>query len=360
MATIKTYPMPNSTILRINSEKEFINTNPEYQRNGEVWTREKKQLLIDSILNDYDIPKLYFHLLPKNAGEENYDYSIIDGRQRIEAVWGFMDGAFPLSNDFILLSDETLEARGLTYSDLAKEFPRLRVRFDSYVLPIVLVETSDIELIEDMFSRLNEAVPLNAAEKRNALGGPMATAIRKLAEEPFFKELVKFSNKRYQHREVATRFLFIEYSYHSGRLLDTKKPYLDKMVSNFKGQNFEEVEPYFNASLQVVRAMSDIFSIADVLLRSQSVVTIYYLVVKLAIENNEINLVTRQRLLQFFGVLSDNKRAAEQDITNANYDYLEFDRLSQQGTNDAYSIRERTRILCEFLGVAYRSDLERN
>lgn len=360
MATIKTYPMPNSTILRINSEKEFINSNPEYQRNGEVWTKEKKQLLIDSILNDYDIPKLYFHLLPKNAGEEHYDYSIIDGRQRIEAIWGFMDGAFPLSDDFILLSDEEINAKGLTYSDLAKEFPRLRVRFDSYILPVILVETGDIELIEDMFSRLNEAVPLNAAEKRNALGGPMATAIRNLAEEPFFTDLVKFSNKRYQHREVATRFLFIEYSYHSGRLLDTKKPYLDKMVANFKGREFNEVEPYLNASLLVVRAMSGIFSRADVLLRSQSIVTIYYLVVKLSLENKQLGLITRPRLFQFFEVLADNKRAAEQDITNANYDHLEFDRLSQQGTNDAYSIRERTRILCEFLGVTYRSDLERN
>jgi len=30
---------------------------------------------------------------------------------------------------------------------------------------------------------------------------------------------------------------------------------------------------------------------------------------------------------------------------------LEFDRLNQQGTNDASSIKERVRILSEFLGV---------
>lgn len=61
MATIRTFPFLNSTILRINSEYDVININPEYQRKGGVWTRQKKQLLIDSILNDYDIPKLYFH-----------------------------------------------------------------------------------------------------------------------------------------------------------------------------------------------------------------------------------------------------------------------------------------------------------
>ena len=60
MNIIKTYPMQNSAILRLNSEKDEINISPEYQREGGVWTKEKKQLLIDSILNDYDIPKLYF------------------------------------------------------------------------------------------------------------------------------------------------------------------------------------------------------------------------------------------------------------------------------------------------------------
>jgi hypothetical protein len=39
-----------------------------------------------------------------------------------------------------------------------------------------------------MFSRLNEAVPLNAAEKRSAIGGPMALAIREISEHSFFNE----------------------------------------------------------------------------------------------------------------------------------------------------------------------------
>ena len=360
MATIKTYAMPNSTILRINSEKDFINISPEYQRNGEVWTKEKKQLLIDSILNDYDIPKLYFHLLPKSSEESKFDYAIIDGRQRIEAIWGFMNGDFPLSEDFVLLSNEDVRATGLTYADLAKEFPRLRVRLDSYVLPIVLVETDEIELIEDMFSRLNEAVPLNAAEKRNAFGGPMAKSIRDLADEPFFTEMVRFSNKRYQYREVATRFLFLEYCLNNnGRLLDTKKPYLDKMVLNFKHASVLDVKPFFDRSYTIVQAMASIFSKSDYLLRSQAIVTIYYLVFRIALENKQVIQISRTKLLDFLTALSDNKRAAEIDITTANYDFLEFDRLSQQGTNDAYSIRERTRILCDFLQIEYRSDLSR-
>ena len=60
MSYISTFPKKNSNILRLLYEKDAINLNPEYQRNGEIWPLEKRQLLIDSILNDYDIPKLYF------------------------------------------------------------------------------------------------------------------------------------------------------------------------------------------------------------------------------------------------------------------------------------------------------------
>ena len=80
MNVIKTYPMQNSAILRLNSERDEINIKPEYQREGGIWTKEKKQLLIDSILNDYDIPKLYFHALSavfKEKTESNLYYFLV-------------------------------------------------------------------------------------------------------------------------------------------------------------------------------------------------------------------------------------------------------------------------------------------
>lgn len=55
------------------------------------------------------------------------------------------------------------------------------------VLPIVCVNTEndDLDLIEDMFSRLNEAVPLNADEKRDAIGGPMTKVIKYVSSNSF-------------------------------------------------------------------------------------------------------------------------------------------------------------------------------
>ncbi|WP_394708360.1 DUF262 domain-containing protein [uncultured Desulfuromusa sp.] len=77
------------------SERDGIRLDPPYQRMGGVWTKEKKQLLIDSILNDYDIPKIYFHLYDREkASESGYEHAVIDGRQRLETIWEFVDGNF--------------------------------------------------------------------------------------------------------------------------------------------------------------------------------------------------------------------------------------------------------------------------
>lgn len=352
MATIKTYPLPNSSILRLNSEKDIINVAPEYQRQGGVWNLEKKQLLIDSILNDYDIPKLYFHALTlhqKIDSKLDFDFAIIDGRQRIEAIWDFIDGVFPLSEDFEYQLDTGLQAKGLTYQDLATEYPKIKIRFDSYTLPVTLVETDDLDLIDDMFSRLNEAVPLNGAEKRNSFGGPMAKVIRDISSHDFFQQQVKFRNNRYQYQEVAARLLLIEDSQlNNGKIVDTKKPYLDKLVKDYRDLN-KPAGVVADATLAVLDSMKNVFTNSDNLLKAQGIITVYYQTFKLAILNKKLSNITRAKLIAFFDTLDKNRLIAEKDITKAKFEYLEFDRMSQQGTNDASSIRERTKILSDFL-----------
>jgi len=350
--TIKTYPMNNSAIIRVNSDREYIDTNPTYQRNSEVWTLEKKQLLIDSILNEYDIPKLYFHILPSNP-KSRLQYAIIDGRQRLETIWAFIDNKFPLAPDFEYLKDDSVNLANLTYSDLAQKYPKIKIIFDGFSLPIILVETNDIDLIEDMFSRLNEAVPLNAAEKRNALGGPMVKVIREVSSHPFFEEKVRFSDKRYQYREVAAHLLYLEDCLNQhGRYFDTKKPYLDGMVRRYKRDRLDPtlVHNQVNGLLDILHG---IFVDEDDLLRSQAAIPIYYLFVKDMHENDKMDIVTRDRLWNFKSAVEQNRSLAEKDIMLANFDLLEYDRMSQQGTNDAVSIKERVRILSDYFDTHF-------
>lgn len=349
MTKIRASDLRNSSILRVYSIRQYIQTNPDYQRMGEIWTIEKRQLFIDSIINDFDIPKLYFHEFPeyKIVNGEKIKYAIIDGRQRLETIWDFIDGKFSLSKECIYFDDNSIVLSGLTYGDLATKYPELKSLFDSYALPIITVTTEDIDMIEEMFSRLNEAIPLNSAEKRNALGGPLVPVIRGLAKHKFFKQNVAFSNKRYQHMEVDCKFLWLTYS---KKIIDTKKVYLDFFVKDFKRRSLSEKSKSLERQvLNVLNEMSKIFTIRDSLLRTMSMPVIYYLVFKDATDNNWLDKITREKLITFEKAREQNRITAAEDISKAKYEFLEFDRMAQQGTNDGVSINFRVTIMKSFL-----------
>ncbi len=317
---------------------------------GEVWNLEKRQLLMDTILNDFDMPKLYFHEFtsPKKLDDGRaVKYAVIDGRQRLETTWQFIDGDFALAEDFAFFANSDVNAGGLTYGDLANDYPDLKILIDSYNLPVTSVLTDDVELIEEMFLRLNEAVPLNAAEKRNAIGGPMAKVIREVANHDFFKAKIPFSNRRYQHRDVAAKLLLLTTMNSIG---DTKKSYLDEMVRSLKEPKREAEAATVAANVtKVLDTASTLFVAKDKLLRTQAMAVIYYLVLKESLENGWSDAITRRKLVDFDALRAQNRLKAEHDIAQANYDLLEFDRMHLQGSNDRSSIHFRWRTLSTFL-----------
>ena len=64
--------------------------NHRYQRKL-VWTVEEKQKLIDSILSDYPLPLILL------AEKERGSYEIIDGMQRLNAIFTFIETSYPLN-----------------------------------------------------------------------------------------------------------------------------------------------------------------------------------------------------------------------------------------------------------------------
>ena len=208
---------------------------------------------------------------------------------------------------------------GLTYKDLGDKFPQIKVSFDSFVLPIVIIQTTDIDLIEDMFARLNDGVLLNAAEKRNAIGGEAISYIRKLIENDFFKLKLKISNNRFQHLEIATRFLMIEEKILKKTAIDTSKSILDKFVSDNK-KNIE-IEKYFDNSENILNIMNTFFYDNDILLKRQGDMVIYYLLFKLAMMNNCLNNISREKIIEFQEQvkIQSGKDENESNQDNINY-----------------------------------------
>lgn len=361
--SIGTYP--HGSILIVYSERHELELDPTYQRISDIWTVEKRQLLIDSLLNGFDIPKIYFHEFfpPKTKGSARYRYAIIDGKQRLQTIWDFIDGRLRLAEDFKFLRDEAVQAGGLTYTELATRYPQLKGRFDSTPLPIVTIRTEDIDLIEDMFSRLNEAVPLNAPEKRNALGGPVPSRIRRVAEHPFFATRVPFRDHRYRHRDMAAKFLYLEFS---NGIANTKKVNLDTFVKDFKKRNLDAEEC---ASPAVVDTLADkteetmallnaAFKKKDQLLRQVGMITLYYYLFRF-MKLGRVGEVKRDMLVAFNNARDANRRIIEETNETdprVNSDLLTFDQHSQT-PNDAYALRDRLEIILRYLkehhGVAY-------
>ncbi|RYE68428.1 MAG: DUF262 domain-containing protein [Rhizobiaceae bacterium] len=330
---------PENGVWRLFKARERIQTDPSYQRPSDIWTKNKKQMLIDTILNGFDVPKIYFHRFPgsKEIDGTIYDYAIIDGKQRLEAIFDFVAGKFSLAKDFEYFNDPQVSAGGMNYSALAKNYPDLKTDFDSYTLSIVAIEADDDEIIEDLFSRLNEAVPLSAAEKRNALGGPVPQAIRRMATVSFFADKIPFSNSRYRHYNLAAMFMI---NIAAEEVVDTKKAYLDDFVRNWKSKTKEDFSHIENEAADTLEKLSTVFDDDDDLLRQVSMIIIYFHAYRIALKEGWSDQFERHKLVEFDNVRKANRLAAEEDLTDADYDLLEFDRYAQS-PNDAYAVKLR-------------------
>ena len=154
---------------------EFAKPNPEYQR-GVVWTIDQQKKLIDSVLRGYQLPIIYLHDVKKTvAGRTQEYYDIIDGQQRIQSLYMFAEGAFPLLDPKDadarfprFLIDRPCPWGGKNFGSLPKE---LKDGFLETELPVAFIESDDENEIRDLFVRLQAGSSLNAQEKRDAYPG---------------------------------------------------------------------------------------------------------------------------------------------------------------------------------------------
>ena len=194
-------PFALPTVCNMQNE---IDTNPDYQR-PPVWTESQKQLLMDTILRNYDIPKFYWREVNRDSGIE---FEVIDGQQRLRAIWGFYNDKYPLAQDADSIDD--IVVKGCLFSQLPHQIKNI---FNRYSLDIIIItdahEDKHEEEIRDMFLRLQNGTTLKAQEKRNAMNGDMRDFVKDIAKHPFF-ESCKFANKSFAFDHIAAQTILIE------------------------------------------------------------------------------------------------------------------------------------------------------
>lgn len=322
-------------------QRENLDMDPEYQRKGSLWGDEDQKFLIDTIINGYDIPKLYvadFTTLPSPLNLERMRYAVIDGKQRFHALFKFFSNELPLSRNFVLTENPNLPLQGLLYRDLEENHPEIAARVEDFHLSVVHVVTDEEEKINELFVRLNKGLALTGAEQRNAMIGPVPKAIRRIANHEFFTRCVRFTTKRGQGLNAAAKILLTVIR---GEITDTKKRDLDRLAHEFEQHSFNNIEPAVEEANSVLDRMSAVFSETDELLAAQGSVLIYYLFFSRI--GRDQDRQARSFLSRFTTELKleRNKPEDQKDRQFLSYE------LASRSTNDARAISTRLDILLD-------------
>jgi hypothetical protein len=145
------------TVEKLEQERNTI-TYPEYQREKSLWPTEKKRLLIDSILRDIDIPKLYFNRLKDKTIE------VVDGQQRIWSILEFLDDGYSYQ----------AQGRGEERKLLFSEMTTLQRRaIKNYAFQITAFDDAEEDYLRELFVRLQLGLLLNTGERLHAATGKM-------------------------------------------------------------------------------------------------------------------------------------------------------------------------------------------
>lgn len=304
-----------------------INTNPDYQRPA-VWTRPQKQLLIDSMLREYDIPKMYLH----KTGKDTFD--VIDGQQRLRTIWEYFSGGFALPKNADPVDD--MDIAGKKYDDLDMD---LLDKLNSYNLDFVVLDDVTEDEISEMFLRLQNGTTLKAQEKRNAYPGNMRNYIKQLATHPFFVNSVNFKNSRFSHEHVAAQLTLLTIN---GDICDVKDRNLNAMYMD--NQDFDSNGDTAKKVKRVLNYLLRMFPEKTPELKRYNVVSLYALVKDLiesyAIKDREQELAKWFIDFETMRMLEAEKPEDQQDARLAIY---------QSKTKDSTDAMDSLRYRHEFL-----------
>jgi rubredoxin len=164
-------------------DEQDLDIRPGFQRYI-VWTPTQQSRLVESVLLGLPIPRLYF------AEDEDETQVVVDGQQRLAALFRFLDNGYPLQSLKALP-----ELNGKKYRELSK---KLRNRIKNFKLSTVLIlKESEDDLRFDLYERLNTgSVGLNDQELRNSVHrGTYNAFVYELADYSEWRDLLNLKGQ---------------------------------------------------------------------------------------------------------------------------------------------------------------------
>jgi 5-methylcytosine-specific restriction endonuclease McrA len=339
-------------------------TRPPYQRKA-VWSKAKKQSLMDSLFRRYYIPKLVVREVRLN---ENHTLNeIIDGQQRITTVQDFFNNVYPLPKS---LSDISPELAGKYYKDLGtdiRKFIDKSLKFQADVIKNI-EEPNNVKhqiIATEIFWRLQQGETLNYMEVAHAqLSSLTRNFIVKYSDDQTFDytnykpidsnpdkklffSLLNVDNTRMKHLQFMSRFLMIEVGNGYADLSDRRieefinSAKQDDGIANLNYENSSEAK----AVIQNLNCFYNIFKDDPMLDKNSGVrelsveyfiISIYLLIRHLRL-HYVIDEKMQETIKEFVYYFHERWKTYDESV---DYDLLTFSNRRQQGENDL-EVRDR-------------------
>ena len=179
-------------------DKGSITFDSAIQRNL-VWDDHRKSLLIHSMLTGYPIPAMY-----ASKDSETKNYSMLDGKQRSNAIHDFLNGKFTLTDiPEVTLDDGTeIDINGMYFSGLDED---MQDALNNYSLTIYYFEDITEDEISEMFFRLNFGKPLSAIELSRSKAKDLKTIQSIGKHDLFTTSLTEKAFEKYTHEDLVIK-----------------------------------------------------------------------------------------------------------------------------------------------------------
>jgi hypothetical protein len=184
----------NVAKLCTNIKKGTVNFDFAIQRHP-CWDRERKSLLIHSLIYGYAIPSMY-------AKKCENGYDMLDGRQRCETISEYVRDKFPLSKNTkpVHIDENDFNIAGLRFSNLPDS---VKNEINAYPIEIECYDEITDDEIAEFFYRLNNGKPLSLFEQTRVKAKSF-DVIRELGEHELFTKILQ--NKRgYTNEEIVAQ-----------------------------------------------------------------------------------------------------------------------------------------------------------
>ena len=192
---------PNLGTLIGRLEQNEIDLMPDFQRSGDLWSKQQQSRLIESILIRLPIPAFYFDAL------NDEKWQVVDGLQRLSAIKNFV-----LNKKLYLTNLEFLnEYEGYTYDKLPRSLQRRIYEFQ--VSAYLIKPGTPLMMKYSLFNRINTGgLKLTPQEIRHAMSqsinkGRASLFLSKIVNENVFRKVVGTPAKRMASNELVLRHM---------------------------------------------------------------------------------------------------------------------------------------------------------